>query len=420
MRKYGGTTGPLVVNCLDVGATMTRTATPEIWLITALGGLSIVADTTYAPSLQSIAHYLNISAATTGITLSVYFFGLALSTLIWGPLADNFGRRPALSLGVLFFVIGSTLGFYANSFPLLIAARFIQSFGGSAGIVLAQTLLRDTFQGTLLRQAYAAVGGALACFPALCSLIGGYLCEHYGWHSLFLLLIGYGLILMIVLLIRLPETALFGAEAPRRCSFLLAARRLFTDVSVLRHALIVAACNGMGFSYFAEGSFALISVLGLSPSTFGLSFLCIVAGSLAGNIVARALSTTHSPRHVTLFGILTMLGATLVASLTMLSHHYWMPLSNTALIATIIGTHMIASAGMVATISTTLAIALSEYTACIGTASSLFIFLYYSLVSLFTVGMGLVHNGTLYAMPVYFFAISLGLLVLHTTSRVQA
>ena len=65
--------------------------------------------------------------------------------------------------------------------------------------------------------------------------------------------------------------------------------------------------------------------------------------------------------------------------------------------------------------SNALALALTDYKWCIGTASSLFGFFYYCLISLFTLGMGFLHNGTLLPMPLYFFCIGLFMLIVQRT-----
>ena len=77
-----------------------------------------------------------------------------------------------------------------------------------------------------------------------------------------------------------------------------------------------------------------------------------------------------------------------------------------------IGSQMMITLGLGMTTGNALALALVDYKWCIGTASSLFGFFYYAVISLFTLGMGILHNGTLMPMPLYFLGISLFMLVI--------
>src|SRR3546814_4188073 len=76
-------------------------------------------------------------------TLAVFFIGLAVGQAIYGPIADRFGRRRPLLVGIAVYVVASALAAHASTIELLTLARLMQALGGCAGIVIARAPVRD-------------------------------------------------------------------------------------------------------------------------------------------------------------------------------------------------------------------------------------------------------------------------------------
>lgn len=381
---------------------------PALWLIILIAGIPQLSETVYTPSLPAIAAALKSTDSIAEYTLTIYLFGFAIGTLFWGICSDRYGRKPCILVGFLFFILGCIGCYFSNTMPLLMLSRFIQAFGGSVGSVLGQAICRDAFHGGDLGKAYAYVGSSLGVYPAIGPVIGGFISERFGWENIFLFLIVIGLILTPLVSYCLPET--HPIEHRKRVSIKKVVTKLICDKQVIGFGLLVAACNGLNFSFFAEGSFYLIKLLGLSPIQYGLSFIAIAASLLLGGIVSRKLHDSHSSKTIMDYGIsIILLGSSLFFITILLSTIIFM--SNSILIIVVIVAQMIMMFGSCMTFTNALAMALIDYKDCIGTASSLFGFFYYSGISLFTFGMGALHNGTLFPMPLYFLFISLFMFV---------
>ncbi|MDH3229507.1 MAG: MFS transporter, partial [Alphaproteobacteria bacterium] len=93
-------------------------------LLTLSVGMGPMATDFYLPALPTIGRDLAADVATVQLTLSVFLAGFAVAQLVYGPLSDRFGRRPALLAGFGLFTIASVGCTLANSIELLIAARF--------------------------------------------------------------------------------------------------------------------------------------------------------------------------------------------------------------------------------------------------------------------------------------------------------
>ncbi len=383
---------------------MKKSLSPSLWLLVLLAGLGMLTETIYTPSLPAIAHSLGAPESMVEYTLTIYLLGFALGTFFWGKLSDRVGRKPCILAGLVIYIIGCIGCYCSSSIEILMVSRLVQAFGGSIGSVLGQSICRDSFEGAALGKAYSLIGASLSAFPAVGPVIGGFIAESLGWQSIFLVLIVFALLLITAMAFRLPETHLKENRKP--VSIAEVSGKLFRDKRVMGFGLLVAIGCGQGFCYFAEAPFYLISVLGMSPSQYGLTFVGISVFSFAGGLFSKKLQDRHSSFTVMGYGLKVMLlGSALFCGLILLSLK--VPMPNSWLITITLGSQAIISFGCCMAIPNAMASALVDYRGCIGTASSLFGFFYYIVVSLLTYGMGYLHNGTLFPMPFYFLALSL-------------
>lgn len=382
---------------------MSHISTPAIWLIVLIVGLPQLSETVYTPSLPAIAETLKVKESWVEYTLTIYLLSFGAGTLFWGRLSDRHGRKPCMLIGLFIYVLGSLGCHLSDSYTLLMLSRFVQGFGGSVGSVLGQSICRDTFQGPALAKAYASIGCSLAVFPALGPLIGGVITQRWGWPSIFLFLIAFGCFVMMAASFRLPET--LHQDQRKTTKLLPLFLTLCNDTKVISYGLLVGGCLGISFSYYAEGPFYFIETLGLSPSEYGRTFLLIAAVSVIGSLTSRKLHNYCTGEQILKYGLMLMLCVSLVWTIFVSSLPF-MNLSQGWIIAISLIAITLIMAGIAMVTPNTLALALKEYQYAVGSASSLFGCYYCLLVSLFTFGMGMLHNCTLLPMPFYFLMIS--------------
>ncbi|SDG44500.1 MFS transporter, DHA1 family, bicyclomycin/chloramphenicol resistance protein [Limimonas halophila] len=264
---------------------------PAVVLLTMLVALGPISTDLYLPSLPAIRAAFAVSAGTAQLTLSVFMAGFAVSQLVYGPVSDRFGRRPAL-LGGLALYLGATLACaLAGSIGQLIAARFVQALGACAGPVLARATVRDVFDRQRGAEVLAYMTMAMALAPALGPMAGGYLQVAFGWRAAFAALLAFAVLLTAGVLWILPETnAHRDASATDPVRILANYRRLVRD-SVYRGYVVTLTCTFAGLFAFVSGaSFTLIEGYGLSPDQFALSFAVVVVGYMIGTFLTGRLT----------------------------------------------------------------------------------------------------------------------------------
>ena len=101
-----------------------------------------------------------------------YFLGFGVGQIFWGPLADRFGRKPVLAIGVALYTGFALLCGIAGSFPLLIAGRVAMGASAAVTRVLVIAMVRDLFEGEAMARVMSLVFMVFMLVPVLAPNIG--------------------------------------------------------------------------------------------------------------------------------------------------------------------------------------------------------------------------------------------------------
>ncbi|MCE2934382.1 MAG: MFS transporter, partial [Hyphomicrobiales bacterium] len=124
------------------------------------------------PSLPGMVDSLKAPKESVQLTLSLYLLGMAVGQLMLGPLADRFGRRPVLLVALVLYILSSLAAYLAPNVEMLIVARILQSFGATAGITLARTMIRDLYSRDSAASMIAYVTMAMVIAPMVSPVLG--------------------------------------------------------------------------------------------------------------------------------------------------------------------------------------------------------------------------------------------------------
>ncbi|MBV9995168.1 MAG: multidrug effflux MFS transporter [Caulobacteraceae bacterium] len=264
--------------------------------LTAMGPLAI---DMYLPSLPSIARDLHASAGLVAATLAAFFAGLGCGQFIFGPLSDRIGRRPPLILGVAMFLAGAALCASAPDVWWLVAARFLQALGGSAGQVITRAAVRDRFSHQMAARVLSLLMLVMGLAPIVAPIFGGYLLVVSGWRAIFWFQTGYTVLLLIAVILAMRESHHPQAREEARGENLWGSyRRLLGDRRVIGYALSGAFNSGAMFGWIAMSSYLLIEVYGVPPQDFGWWFSANAIGFIGLSQVNAHLLRRFTPERI--------------------------------------------------------------------------------------------------------------------------
>ncbi|PWN68574.1 MFS transporter [Chryseobacterium phosphatilyticum] len=177
-----------------------------VFILALLNTLESLSIDLYLPAFPSMAKIFNTDIGHIQISISVFFAGFAFGQLLWGPLSDKKGRKPMLYCGLLLFIIGATAIYFTSDIYVLWAMRFLQAFGGSAGIVIGRAIIIDLYDKQKSVTIFSQQSQISGIAPIVAPLIGSVFLKYWGWNSSFAFLCMMGLITFFMVYKYVPET----------------------------------------------------------------------------------------------------------------------------------------------------------------------------------------------------------------------
>ena len=274
--------------------------------VMALGPLAI---DMYLPALPALQAEFGASAARVQQTLSAYLFGMAAGQLAFGPLADRFGRKPPLLGGLAFFALASAGCALSQTVESLVLLRTAQALGGSAGIVVVRSVIRDRFDVIQSARVLSAMLLVMGAAPILAPLAGGWILVGASWHWIFWFLFAYALFCTAIAHFFLQESHAPAARAPSLARALAGFGPLARDRRFVGPTLVFMASFGCFFAYLAAAPFVYIQHFGVPAERFGWYFGTGAAGFIAVSQLNRRLVSGRGPRRVLGWGLRILAGA---------------------------------------------------------------------------------------------------------------
>ena len=241
-------------------------------LILLLAGLTAIAPLAidaYLPAMPQMATEFSVSIHAIELSLSLFLAGFAIGQLAGGPLSDHFGRRRIIFIGLTLFCIASLGIVFSHTLHGLWLWRIIQAVGGGMAIVNSSAVIRDISSGRDSARYLSHMAIIMMIAPLLAPLIG-MICLHIaGWHSIFIVLFIYALLIGLLLYRLLPETRIQPTQTT-------SALRRYIEVLTHRKALAYLAAQsftyGGLFSFITASPSVYMVYFGVSASVYPLLF----------------------------------------------------------------------------------------------------------------------------------------------------
>ena len=287
-------------------------------LIAALAAQNAVppfATDMYSPAFPAVARDLDTSATSVGLTLTAFFIGMGLGQVAGGTGSDRWGRRLPMILGGLTCTLGGVVCALAPGIGVLMAGRVLQGLGGGAAAVVGRAVLVDVARGDQLARIMSILMAVGALAPMIAPVAGGAVLSMAGWRAIFLCLAAFGLLMMAMAALFIPET--LPAQARRSGGLRRFAAGLADLVTRRRFVgyMLTSSFSGFAmFAYISASSFVLQEIKGLSTMQYSVFFACTAGSNMLMAILNSRMVGRFSPRRLIGTGLsLSIMGITLVA-----------------------------------------------------------------------------------------------------------
>jgi DHA1 family bicyclomycin/chloramphenicol resistance-like MFS transporter len=267
-------------------------------IIAAMMATNALAIDSMLPALPAIGHALGIASDNDRQwIITAYLLGFGSAQIVFGPLADRFGRKPVLLAGFGIYAAFSLLGALAGSLEVMLLARVLQGVGAASTRVLAVSIVRDCYSGRRMAQVMSLAFIVFLTVPVVAPSLGQAIILIAPWRWIFCVLAAFGGTVGLWVLLRLPETLDPADRLP-----ISTARILGAFGFVLRNRLAVGYMLAMTmllgslFGFINSAQQIFVDSFG-APALFTTVFAMIaVSMALASMLNARLVGRFGSRR----------------------------------------------------------------------------------------------------------------------------
>ncbi|ENX15640.1 hypothetical protein F895_02186 [Acinetobacter sp. CIP 64.2] len=283
-------------------------------LFTVLDALAI---DIYLPAFPLLAESFATTAGQIQLTLSVFLIGLAIGQGIYGPLLDRFGRRNPLLIGIAIFILGSLLAAIAPNIEWLLAARFLQAIGASAGLVVPRAIISDVCDAKTSAKNFSILMQVMMIIPIIAPLFGSLILRIGSWHLIFYTLAALGALLLLWGTQAIPETL----KPQYRQSLQFAAiktsyQTLALNQKFMAYTLAGGSILGGFFVYLSQSPFIFIQHYHIHNEGFSTLFAANAIGLIILGQVSIILLKRWSAQQLLILGMCIFSGASLILLLS--------------------------------------------------------------------------------------------------------
>jgi DHA1 family bicyclomycin/chloramphenicol resistance-like MFS transporter len=275
--------------------------TQFVVFVAAMMATNALAIDTMLPALPVIGRALGIAADNERQWIvTAYLLGFGAAQIVYGTLADRFGRRPVLLAALGIYAVFSAVAGFAGSFDVMVAARVLQGIGAAGTRVLAVSIIRDRYAGRQMARVMSLSFIVFLAVPIAAPSLGQLMMRFAPWQAIFFGLSIFAAAVMVWATLRLPETLHAEDRLPIAATRVAAAFRVaLSQRKAVGYMLAMTVMLGGLFGYInsvQQVFFEVFHAPALFPLIFGLSAVFMAASSLLNARIVGRLGT-HRVSH---------------------------------------------------------------------------------------------------------------------------
>ncbi len=256
------------------------------------------------PALLQIQRDFQLEQGQIEWAVSSFLFGYVFGQLIYGPLANRFGRLHALRTGLLVNLLGIILCLLAvgcESFGFLLFGRLITALGAAAGLCCTLTLINELLTEEQAKQTLSFAVVAFTLGAGASVTLGGLITQYAHWYGCFWVLMAHGIIMFLATW-NFSET-LKNPQPINICPLLRSYFNIISKRQFFAFSAVVGLAAVVNYGYSASAPIFTQSVLGLSPFEYGYWNIINMSGMLSSGFLSAYLLKRYCAKFVVKIGL---------------------------------------------------------------------------------------------------------------------
>ncbi len=284
---------------------------PQLAVLMVSFAFLTMAAVVFTPAYPELSKQFHLSNADAQWMMTIFLLGTSFGRLPYGPLANRFGRKKTLFLGLFICLLGTVFTLFAETYFFICFGRLIQALGCSVTLKISYTMIGDLHAGAKATKALALSMLVYAILPGIGTAISGFLEPHFGWRGGFWFFLGFAVLFTISCLC-LPETLKKkDPDALKIKKIISGYAEQFKNLELIFWSCLMALSTAIIFVFSQEAPFIAINGMGLSPESYGLFYLVPAIGIAGGSLFTMWLADRTSALKGAALGIVMILAGSL-------------------------------------------------------------------------------------------------------------
>lgn len=287
----------------------TQNQAPALWKLIILGSTATFCLMFPANSIPTIATHFALQPPEVEHIISWFLLGFGIGSLLFGPLANRYGRKKAMYLGFVLAItatLGSILAITLQAFHLFAITRLLAGIGTSSGIVVGTVMLKETSTNKQARYKFSYIVLFSSIAPSIAITLGGYITHLFGFQSLFWLML-LCFIIELLIIASLKETYQGLAISINGPAIMKQYYRSFIEMPFIYLVVLTTGAGAVMFLF--NGLAPLIASTYMHTTTTFFSKLAMIPciGFITGSLLNTHFTKQFSALTCTRYGLWLML-----------------------------------------------------------------------------------------------------------------